>query len=234
MRGFTNTEEKRNKKKAIYYIVLTLVAVAVIYFVGIPLLGRLTSFVTGFRDKDNKISSSDITPPPSPKFKNFPEFSNQESLTLHGNTEAGAIVKLTFNGKEYESLTDSNGQFSFTITLAGGVNTFSATATDQAGNQSQKTDDFQITLDKKAPDLEITSPGDGSGFFGSTQRQVTIQGKTEPEAEVTINDRIISVDESGNFQYTTTLNEGSNTFSVKSRDKAGNATEKSVAVNFTP
>jgi uncharacterized protein YfaP (DUF2135 family) len=200
---------------------------------GIPALGKLTTLVSSIKNKD-EISSSDITPPPPPKFKNFSEFSNQESQTLYGNTEAGAIIKLTFNGNVQESLADSDGQFSFNVVLENGTNIFAATATDQTGNQSQKSDDYQITFDKKPPELEITSPGDGSGFFGSTQRQLTIQGKTEVDAQVTINDRIISVDEEGVFQYTTTLNEGSNSFNIKSGDKAGNTIEKSISVNFTP
>lgn len=234
MRRFINSEERKNTRKALLFIALTIVSILVLYFLGIPALGKLTSLVSSIKNKDSKIVSSDITPPPPPKFKNFPEFSNQENLTLSGNTEAGAIVKLIFNGQEKEALADGSGQFSFNITLGNGINTFAATATDQAGNKSQKSDDYQITFDKKAPDLEITSPSDGSSFFGSTQRQVTVQGKTEVGSEVTINDRIISVDESGVFQYTTTLNEGGNNFNLKSKDKAGNITEKNITVNFTP
>lgn len=233
MRKFVNTEEIKNRRNAIFYIFLTIAAILILYFLGIPALGRLTSIVSSIKNKDNKITSSDITPPPPPKFKNFSEFSNQENQTLYGNTEAGATVKLTFNGTNQETLADNDGQFSFNVTLKDGTNTFAATATDQAGNQSQKSNDYQITFDKKSPDLEITSPNDGSSFFGSTQRQLTIQGKTEIESEVTINDRIISVDDAGIFQYTTTLNEGANIFNIKSKDKAGNVTEKNITVNFT-
>jgi hypothetical protein len=49
-----------------------------------------------------------------------------------------------------------------------------------------------------------------------------------------INDRIVSVDDSGTFQYTTTLNDGANTFAVKSTDQAGNTTEKDITLNFNP
>lgn len=233
-RRFANTEERSNQRRAVLYIFLTIAALALLYFLGIPALGKLTAFVSSLKGSNNKITSSDITPPPPPKFRNFPEFTNQQNLTLNGNTEAGATVKLTFDGTPQEVLSDNNGQFSFNVALQDGTNTFAATAVDQSGNQSQKSDDFQITFDKKVPDLEITSPGDGSSFFGSSQRQVTIQGKTEVDAGVTINDRIISVDDLGVFQYTTTLNEGANTFSVKSTDKAGNTTEKNITLNFTP
>ena len=232
-RRFINSEERKNTRSATFYILLTIAAIAILYFIGIPALRRLASLVSSLRGNNNKISNSDFTPPPPPKFKYFPEFTNQQTLTLTGNTESGASVKLTFNGSPQEVLADNDGQFSFGVTLQDGINTFAATATDQSGNQSQKSDDHQITFDKKTPDLEITSPSDGSSYFGSNQRQITITGKTETDAKVTINDRIISVDDSGIFQYTTTLNEGSNTFNVKSTDQAGNTTEKNISLNFT-
>lgn len=232
-RRYINTEEKSNTRKAILFISLTIAALALLYFFGIPALGKLASFVSSMKG-NNKISSTDTTPPPPPKFKPFTGYSNNPNITLYGNTEAGATVKLTLNGAESEVLSDNGGGFTFNITLESGTNTFAALAIDQAGNQSQKTEDYQITFDKDVPDLEIKSPNDGTSFYGSTQRQVTISGVTEPEANVTINDRIISVDDEGIFQYTTTLNEGSNSFNIKSSDQAGNTIEKSITLNFSP
>lgn len=234
LRRFVNSEDKKNVKRALFYILLTIAAIAALFFLGIPAIGKITAFITSFKGNNTKISRSDTTPPPPPKFKYFPESTNQQNVTLSGNTEAGVTVKLDFNGNVQEILADNNGQFSFNVTLQNGINTFSATSTDQAGNQSQKSNDYQITFDNTPPDLEITSPSDGSSYFGSTQRQITIMGKTEVGAKVSINDRIISVDDSGNFQYTTTLNEGSNNFNIKSQGLAGNVTEKSLSLNFTP
>jgi hypothetical protein len=231
---FVNSEERKNKRNAALFITLTIAAIAILYFLGIPAIGRLTALVSSLKGNNQAINSSDITPPPPPKFRNFPEFTNQQSLTLYGNTEAGATVKLTFGGNEQEVLSDGSGQFSFNVTLQDGENIFAAIAIDQSGNQSQKSEDHKIIFDKKAPDLEVTSPSDGSSFFGSTQRQITLQGKTDAGSAITINDRIISVEEDGTFQYTTTLNEGSNTLKVKATDQAGNFTEKNLTLNFTP
>lgn len=232
-RKYSSLEERKNTKSAVFYVALTLISFVAIYFVGIPLAGRLTTFLISLKGNDKKITSSDITPPPTPKFRDFPEATNQQTITLLGNTEAGSTVKLTFNGDVQETLANNDGQFSFNVTLQDGNNVFAATATDQNGNQSQKTDDLQIIFDKKSPDLTITSPNDGTNYFGSNQRQVTIQGKTDVESSVTINDRIIFVDDTGGFQYTTTLNDGSNSFKIKSVDKAGNITEKDITLNFT-
>lgn len=233
-RKFISFEERKNEKKAALYIFLTIVAIVILYFAGLPLIGKMTVFITSLKGNNSKISTNDTTPPPPPKFKYFQEFTNQPNITLSGNTEAGATVKLTLNGSDQETLADNNGQFTFNITLQDGNNVFAATATDQSGNQSQKSDDETIVFDKKAPDLEITSPSDNSGFFGSAQRQVTIQGNTEIGGNVTINDRIVSVDDSGAFQYTTTLSDGGNSFDIKATDQAGNVTEKNINLNFTP
>lgn len=233
MKRFTSTEEVKNTKRAALYIFLTLVAIALLFFLGIPALGKLTSFISSMKGS-NSIGVTDTTPPPPPKFKSFPSFINTQEVNLEGTAEPGTTVNLTFNGENLEVLSDGSGSFSFNVSLESGINTFAAIAIDQAGNQSQKTDDYQITFDKTVPDLEISSPSDGSTFYGSTQRQVTITGETDPDASVTVNDRILSVDEEGVFQYTTTLNEGSNSFNVKSTDKAGNYTEKNITLNFSP
>ena len=233
-RKYISTEQTKNQKRAFFYIFLTIIVILALYFVGIPLLSKIATFVSSLKGNNSQISNSDITPPPPPKFKNFPEYTNQQEISLSGNTEAGTTVKITFNGQDKEALSDASGQFSFNFVLENDTNTFAAIAIDQSGNQSQKTNDFQITYDKKPPEMEIKSPNDGSSFYGSAQRQVTVEGTTEADASVTINNRIISVDDDGLFQYTTTLSEGSNTFNIKASDLAGNLTEKNIVLNFNP
>ncbi len=231
---FKGFEEKKNMRSAIFFVVLTIALICLLFFVGIPVLGKFTAFISGLRGGSSQIDKSDSTPPAPPKFNYFPEFTNQGSTIITGNSEAGATVKLNLNGSEQEVLADNSGSFSFNIDLPDGTSTFNAIAVDQAGNISQVTKDYQITFDKKVPDLSVTSPTDGSSFFGSNQRQVTIEGTTESDCAININDRMIAVDDEGVFQYTTTLNEGANTFNIKSIDLAGNVTEKSITLNFTP
>lgn len=227
-------EEKRNTRSAIFFIVLTVAFLSLIYFAGIPLIGKFTVFVSSLRGGSKAIQQTDTTPPAPPTFNNFPTFTNQQNASVSGTTEPGATVKLTLNGTTQESVADKDGIFSFNLQLQNGVNSLSAISVDQAGNQSLQTQNFQITFDNKPPNLTINSPSDGAGFFGSNQIQVTIQGKTDAGAQITINGRIVSVDDSGNFQYTTTLNSGANPFAVISTDQAGNTTEKDITLNFTP
>ncbi len=228
-----SVEERRNIRNAFLFVILTIAAIALLFFVGIPILGKFTAFVSDIGKSNKPIASQDTTPPAPPRFNQFPDFTNQKNITLSGNSEAGANIKITFNGAEEASLADKNGNFSFNFDLQDGVNIFSAVAVDAAGNISQRTKEATITFDNKSPDLTIDFPSDGSQYFGSKQRQITIQGTTESEANVTINDRVISVDDNGKFQYTTTLNEGENKFTIKSTDQAGNTTEKNLTLSFT-
>lgn len=228
-----SVEEKRNIRSALLFIVLTVGILTSLAFVGVPLLGKFTVFVSELGKSNKPITSTDTTPPAPPRFNTFPDFTNQKTVTISGNSETGATIKITFNGKEQSSLANKDGIFSVSFDLADGNNTFSAVAVDTAGNISQKTAENSIVFDTKAPDLTIDSPSDGSSFFGSKQQQVTIQGTTETGAQVTINDRIIAVDDNGKFQYTASLNDGGNTFVVKSTDQAGNTTEKDLTLNFS-
>jgi hypothetical protein len=229
-----SVEEKKNVKRASLFVFMTIVLIILLFVVGIPLFGKLTLFISNLHGTNKPIATNDGTPPAPPKFNYFSPFTNQAIASISGTVEPGATVKLTFDGNPQQSMGDKDGNFNFNLTLTSGDNAFSAVAVDPAGNVSQKTNDYDITLDNKNPSLTIFTPSDGSNFFGSSQIQVTIKGITDPNCQITVNGRIVSVDDAGNFEYTTTLNNGGNPFAVKSIDQAGNTTEKDITLNFTP
>ncbi len=229
-----SVEEKRNVKKAAYFILLTIGAIILLFFYGISILGKFAGFVSDLGKSGKAISVNDHTPPAPPRFDYINSFTNKQNINISGATEAGATVKFTFNDSVQDTLADKDGHFQFSIQLSSGENSYSAVAVDQSGNISQKTQNFTITFDNKPPDLAIENPNDGAQFFGSNQRQATINGSTDMGSQITINDRIVTVDDSGKFQYTTTLNSGENKFTIKATDQAGNITQKDITLNFTP
>ncbi|NDJ58739.1 hypothetical protein GWD52_17440 [Enterobacteriaceae bacterium 4M9] len=89
--------------------------------------------------------------------------------TLHGSAEAGSLVTLYDNGALLGSVTaDANGAWQFTPTtpLAEGKHSFTVTATDTAGNVSDKSGAFVLNTDYSAPDasnLAITGFEDNVG-----------------------------------------------------------------------
>jgi hypothetical protein len=229
-----SVEQKRNFRSALILIILSIAAVATLIVVGIPAVGKIASFVSDLRGDGSPTTLNDKTPPAPPTFGSFPDFTNQQAVNLVGTAEPEATVKLTFNGTEQEVVVDKDGNFSFqNLNLFDGDNTFSGITVDPAGNLSQRTVEKKIVYDNKPPSLSIDNPADGSKFFGSGQRQVTIQGTTDGGASITINERIVAVDESGKFQYTFTLNTGDNKLTFKSIDQSGNSTEKEITLNFS-
>ncbi len=228
------TEERQSIRRAIFFTFLSIVSIFAFIFLGLPVLARFAGFLTDLKKSGLPIERNDTTPPAPPRLESLPEYTNEFSVEIKGTTEAGATLTLFLNGDEEEVVVNKDGDFNFTFKLDKGENTVSVKARDAAGNESQETNVYKIIFDNEPPELEVTSPEDGKEFYGSKERQVSINGKTEESASVTINDRIVAVDASGNFTFVTTLSEGENGFTIKTEDKAGNSTEASLTLRFTP
>lgn len=230
----SRTEEKKNIRRALLFSFLTIASLILVIFLGLPALVKFSAFLTDLRKSSTPIDISDTTPPVLPRLEPLPETINEFNVEIKGSTEPAATVILFLNNKEEEILANKDGEFVYTFALLDGDNKIAAQAKDSSGNESQKTEVYNVTYDNQPPELEITGPEDGNEYYGSKQRQVVIEGKTEDEAQVNINDRLVVVDQDGTFTFTSTLSEGENQFSVKSVDQAGNSTEKSLTLHFSP
>jgi hypothetical protein len=180
------------------------------------------------------VDTSDITPPAPPIINSLPEAVNKSYLDIEGKAEPGATVDIFVNDSKSEVVVNNEGSFSFTATLTKGENLISALAKDSAGNESQRSTVYKIIYDTEAPKLDISFPSEGAKFSGDKQKQLNIKGQTKFNSTLTINDRIVKVDDSGNFSYTLSLSEGDNSLNFKVTDQAGYTIEKTLKVNFTP
>lgn len=77
------------------------------------------------------------------------------------------------------------------------------------------------------PSITITSPVNGSNLENQI---VTISGKTKNIAVMSLNDRQIFPDESGNFTETLVLPNGYTIMSLKAEDKFGKKTEQTISL----
>ena len=228
-----STEERKNVRSAVLFVVATFALIFVLFFFGHPLLAKFAGFLTDLRKSSLPVETTDTTPPPPPKFSDLPESTNQRSVDIKGSTEPGAEVILTLNGNKDELVANADGTFTYTFLLQGGSNTIYATAKDGSGNVSQESETIRVKYDNSPPELTITKPDDGSSFYGSRQRQLVIEGKTEEDAHININGRLVVVNSDGSFTYATSLSTGENSFTVKAQDPAGNLTEISFKVTFS-
>jgi bacillopeptidase F len=228
-------QEEKNIRLAVFYIFLTLIIAFVLVFVGIPLLIRMAIFLGTLRTSSKMPEKGDTIPPTPPRIVAPFEATNSARLSLEGYTEPGANIKLFNSGLSFgEVLADNDGVFTIeNLELTSGRNEITAIAKDGAGNESQASIPIIIEYDTSEPELEISQPEDGQTISG-VENQITIEGKTEEGAKLTINGRLVIVGPEGEFSYEHSLDEGENVFTIVAQDKAGNQTEKEVKVTYSP
>lgn len=78
------------------------------------------------------------------------------------------------------------------------------------------------------PPLEITTPIEGA----ETSVLVTVEGKTHPQATVTINHQAVAVNDAGQFSHTISLSTGEHTITIEasSRSKKTKTIQRTVQV----
>jgi hypothetical protein len=146
-----------------------------------------------------------------------PEFdylvTNEVDYRVEGVTEAD--VDLTVAGTMVS--VDEEGNFSATVQLTTGENVISVVATDALGNRAERV--VRIILDTEPPSLVIEFPMDG---YLTEEANVTILGRTDVGAVLTIEDVEVSIDDKGRFDRNVDLRMGRQAFNITSTDLAGN------------
>ncbi|WP_455846467.1 Ig-like domain-containing protein [Pantoea agglomerans] len=177
---------------------------------------------------------------------------NDSTPTLYGKTKPNSIIEIREGDTVIGSVkADSFGRWSFTTPeLAEGAHSFTATATDPAGQVSEPTAEFSLIVDVTAP--VPGGPGESGGIgdvrddVGPIQGSVAPGGITDdttptlegsglqPGDVVTIIDNGQPVgsavaDENGGWTFTpdTPLNDGEHSFTIIVTDPAGNSSEES-------
>ena len=221
-------------QKTFVFGVLTLALIGLILWQGLPMLVKIATFFSDIKSSKEIIKSEDETPPPPPKLQSLPEATSNSEITLRGFAESGSTVKIFLNGDlEKEIIADAEGQFVVeSILLSSGKNRFQVQAVDQAGNESQKSNIASIDFDQTAPELSIEKP-ENNQSFSNDEKNIEIIGQTEPEITLTINDRLIILDNEGKFSFSLTLEQGENKVFIKAVDSANNITEKELILSFS-
>ncbi len=228
-----SVEEKRNIKTAYKYIFLSIIALVVLVFLGIPLLVKFAGFIGDLGKSSKPVEINDITPPAPPQFDQIPEYTNNERIEISGKSESGATITITANDNDSEIIANNDGVFHFSFNLIKGENSISAYAKDGNSNKSTQTQNYKVVYDNEEPKIEITSPNDGASLYGNSQRQLTIKGSVDENVNLTINGRIVVLKDDYTFSYLTTLNEGENKFDIVAMDPAGNETLSALTINFS-
>ncbi len=229
-------QEKQNLRRAFLYILLAIIILGTTLFLGIPVLIRVAVFFAEIRGSSLPIEQTDVLPPPPPQINLLPEATDNQSIEISGSAEAGATVEIYLNDKKITAVVSNNDSEFLTekLRLEEGRNSLYAIAIDKAGNQSSSSQKQYIWFDNQPPELTINSPEDRASFYGDQEKSVTIQGKTESGVSLTLNDRLIIVNDEGDFSTTYSLNQGENQLKFVARDRAGNKTETEITLIYFP
>ncbi len=194
-------EEKRNIKRALFFGLLTIVLLLLLIFLGIPMLIKIAVFLADIKSTTTPVEQTDTFPPTVPRFNSLPEYTKESSLSLSGFAEPGSSVEIFLNEAAAGSVvTTSEGTFNFsTLNLNQDKNEIFAIATDEAGNKSQSSSKMTVVFDNTVPKLEIAQPTEGATFKGERARKITIQGQTEENTSLVINERQVILSAEGNF-----------------------------------
>ena len=174
---------------------------------------------------------------------------NDTTPTLNGTSEPGSTVTIRLDGASLVTIpVDNNGAWTYTLTtpLGSGPHTFTVVATDAAGNTSQPSSGFTLTVDTTPPTAATiaTVTDDVGGVQGTLSSGDTtddtkplLQGSASADAVITVYDGATllgtaTLDGSGGWSFTpvTPLTDGPHSLTVHATDAAGNTTISSPFV----
>lgn len=223
-------------RKLIKTLVILIGTCVFVLFVGIPLVAKMGGVISKFFQGNNSViaTNKDSIAPQPPYIESLPQGTNQQAVNIKGLAEPGSKVTLIFNKeRSKEVLADGGGGYEFeSITLKEGENTITVTATDDAGNESEPSQETKIVYKMNAPKLEIAEPLENQ-ILTELDNPVKIAGKTDQHTRVYVNETLSIVDSEGNYEkYLVLKDEGVNVIKLKAVDIAGNITEKELKVVF--
>jgi len=227
----TNNEQV-TKKTVILGLLTVLLSASVLIF-GFPLLIKFSILLGNDKIKSSKEVEEKKMPPLAPRLVIPYEATNSGEIKISGFAEAKVTVELFRDDLSIgKTEVSENGDFVFDkVVLKDGSNGFYAQASTEKTGSGDDSKTILITLDKTPPELQLTNPSEES--LSVDAMDFDIVGKTEKGASVSINNRIATVDNDGNFKLKWQLNTGKNELEVTSTDLAGNQTKKKVTITYS-
>lgn len=225
-------QEKRLYHKLVKTVIFSILLVIIIIYIGLPLFAKFIVFISP-KSKDNptaNVSTTILFPPLlDPQF----EATNTATIVVSGIGDEDTTVKLFVNDKiRVEQPADDDGRFNFKqVKLAQGKNTIYVTSFKD-NNESSPSSPLIIEYKTEEPKLEVNSPEDGKRY--TDDREITVQGQTDPGNNIIINDRHTVTDADGKFRYRIRLNDGENIIQIIALDNAGNQTQLERKVTYAP
>jgi len=218
-----------------FFSILGIVVVLFLLFkFGISALINFSLFLSGKGGEPNSTNSQNtINFLPSPVLNPIVSATNSAQIIITGISQKDRKIELFLNSRKIdETDTADNGEFRFEPTLKKGTNTVSVRAVykDKKSDASEK---YIVEYKDTAPKLEVSSPSDQASFK-KEDKSVEIKGQTDANVTVTVNGFFAVTSENNSFSYVLQLHDGDNEVNILAVDNAGNKSEKTIKVNYSP
>jgi hypothetical protein len=226
-------EERKNLRQAIFLLVISILLIVGIFIFGLPLVIRMSLYLANKQPTTSTTEKAQLPPPPQPQLQPLPQATNSAELIIAGFAPAGNKIKVFLNDEFVkDTTTNKNGEFRITdLTLKEGENKIRVISFVE--DKESEPYITTVVYKKTPPVLFIDSPTDGQSFY-DTDKEITVKGKTDPNATVTVNGHLAIVDSEGLFRIKLTLSQGDNPIKIIAKDEAGNQAEVERDVSYTP
>ncbi|MBQ6438130.1 hypothetical protein IJJ12_01960 [bacterium] len=226
------------KQKLQSYRTQILIILALI--IGLPIIYLMFVFpllvdITGRRNAAAFQPSVQVINPQTPQLNAPASYTTKNTLTLTGYALPGTFVQVLLDDEPQAAVeVGVSGEFTATLELQEGANEITAYSFDEQGTQSSQSRAYTIVLDTQAPEINLLSPEPGSEFVGRSQQTISIQGETEPGAQILVGTTAGTADENGVFSVNYLLSEGDNLLTISATDHAGNSDKLVISVTYSP
>jgi hypothetical protein len=144
-------------------------------------------------------------------------------------------VEISTDGGSTWNLATGTNSWSYIWTIpADGTYTIKSRATDAAGNVETPGAGIQVTVDKTAPALIISTLSDGSWTNNQTLNVAGTATDNIGMQSLTINGTELTINPDGTYSHAIILQIGANAINIIAEDLAGNQTTDTRTVNFDP
>lgn len=216
-------EDRKAQKKLGVAIVGSFGLVIFLGIFGLKILVGFSVLVDKIRGNSPSSQTNQSNLLLAPVLDPLPEATHSATLTITGKATPKTQLILYLNDSEYKKISVSDdGTFSVAdIPVEEGMVRINSKLVDEKGNSSDLSNILSTIIDHKPPTLTISKPDDGAKIQDGTHK-ATIEGITDTESRVTINDRIVVVRGDGSFVYTIAITDGENALHIVAVDPAGN------------
>ena len=227
---------KKTERKTSQTIFLSIVGIVVVLFLlykfGLGLLVNFSLFVSGSKGQQTNSDQNQINFIAAPILDPTFQATNSSTVTITGKADKSKDVYLYINNSQVDQvISDDKGTFKFVEDLTKGQNQIAAKIKSK-DKESDFSNTITITFQNSQPKLDISTPTDGQQFK-KDQNTASVTGSTDPNVSVTVNGFWAIINDTNNFSYNLSLQNGDNQINIVATDQAGNKTEKSLKVNYS-